>query len=492
MRVQFKEAIFLAFIATVILATVAAAQAGPFAYITNFTSDTVSVIDTATNSVVDTVTVGDNPYGVAVHPAGTLVYVANSKDGHTNPQPPFTVSVIDTSTNSVIDTVVVGNIPYGVAINPAGTRVYVTNQMDNTISVIDTSTNSVIDTVTVGSFPLGVAVNPTGTLVYVVNDWDNTISVIDTATNSVIDTVTVGYYPRGVAFNPAGTLAYVTNKGDDTVSVIYTATNSVIDTVTVGYGPKGVAVNPAGTLVYVANSGPNTVSVIDTGTNSVIDTVAVDSHPVAFGDFIGPELSDNINVTAPNGGELIPSGSIYTMEWEAPLDAVSFRLKYSMNNGETWKEIRSGITDTSYDWPIPTPPKNMKKCLVKVIGYDDSDVKVGADKSDAPFTIEVLKVAFPNGGETLISDVQYTITWGTNATKNPVETVKLKYTKNGGTTWLPIYTLTGENPGTYDWTVPVVPKTKSKCKVKVVLKDAKGNTVGSDTSDSSFTIEPAP
>lgn len=53
------------------------AQAKSYAYITNGGSNTVSVIDTATNAVVATVTVGAGPSGVAVNPAGTRVYVAN-------------------------------------------------------------------------------------------------------------------------------------------------------------------------------------------------------------------------------------------------------------------------------------------------------------------------------------------------------------------------------------------------------------------------------
>ena len=69
------------------------AHAAPFAYITNGGGNTVTVIDTATNVVVATVTVGPAPVGVAVNAAGTLVYVANSG--------PNTVSVIDTATNAV-------------------------------------------------------------------------------------------------------------------------------------------------------------------------------------------------------------------------------------------------------------------------------------------------------------------------------------------------------------------------------------------------------
>jgi YVTN family beta-propeller protein len=51
--------------------------AAPFAYITNFGSNNVSVIDTATNKVKATVPVGLNPLGVTFTPDGSKVYVTN-------------------------------------------------------------------------------------------------------------------------------------------------------------------------------------------------------------------------------------------------------------------------------------------------------------------------------------------------------------------------------------------------------------------------------
>jgi beta propeller repeat protein len=181
----------------------------------------------------------------------------------------------------------------------------------------------------------------------------------------------------------------------------------------------------------------------------------------------------DITLNAPNGGEVIPSGTSFTIQWVATLEMVRFKLKYSMNNGKTWTR------------------KNKTKCLVKVIGYNASGKKVGADKSDAPFTIEVVKLTSPNGGETLTPDDMPTITWTTHETKRPVVQVKLLYTKNGGKKWEHIDAL-AENTGSYDWTVPDVLKTKGRCRVKVVLKDAKANSVGSDMSDRDFTIEPTP
>src|SRR5262249_42188023 len=115
------------------------AEAKPFAYVTNSGSGTVSVIDTATNTVVATVGVGGDPRGVAITPDGTHAYVTNIRSN--------TVSVIDTATNTVVATVPVGLSPFGVAITPDGTHAYVTNSFGNNVAVIDTATNTVVATV---------------------------------------------------------------------------------------------------------------------------------------------------------------------------------------------------------------------------------------------------------------------------------------------------------------------------------------------------------
>jgi YVTN family beta-propeller protein len=223
--------------------------------------------------------------GLQMAPAqgADLAYIANG--GSDN------LSVIDTATQSVIATLPVGSLPTGLAVNSAAARVYVANLGSNSVSVIDTATQSVIATLPVGSLPAGVAVNPTGTRAYVANFGSDNVSVIDTATQSVIATVPVGDAPTGVAVNPTGTRAYVSNFGSNNVSVINTANQSFLGTIPVGSGPFGLAVNPAGTRVYVANRGGNSVSVIDAATETVVTTLPAGSAPRAFGQVIAPVQS---------------------------------------------------------------------------------------------------------------------------------------------------------------------------------------------------------
>ncbi|MGH7431005.1 MAG: hypothetical protein ACREI5_04220 [Candidatus Methylomirabilales bacterium] len=247
------------------------ATAAPFAYVANFGSNNVSVIDTARNVVIATVPVGNRPFDIAVNPAGTRVYVTNREAG--------TVSVINAQTNTVVATVAVGAFPIGVAVHPDGTRVYVANSNDGTVSVIDaakigTGEDPIMARVPVGDFPRGVAVHPDGTRVYVTKSslfGDGTISVIDTVSNSVTAIIAVAPEPSGVAVHPAGTRLYFVNV--NSVSVMDTVSHEIIAVIH-GDGVTAVAVGPDGTRVYATVEEDvgeivGLVFVIDTASNSV-------------------------------------------------------------------------------------------------------------------------------------------------------------------------------------------------------------------------------
>ncbi|MDV6278780.1 YncE family protein, partial [Rhodococcus erythropolis] len=108
-----------------------------------------------------TVPVGNRPAGVAITPNGARVYVTNVVGD--------SVSVINTVTDTVTATIPVGNSPSAVAITPNGAHAYVTNTVGNSMSAIDTTSDTVTATVPVGHSPGGVAITPNGTHAYVTN-----------------------------------------------------------------------------------------------------------------------------------------------------------------------------------------------------------------------------------------------------------------------------------------------------------------------------------
>jgi glucose/arabinose dehydrogenase len=200
-----------------------------------------------------------------------------------------------------------------------------------------------------------------------------------------------------------------------------------------------------------------------------------------------------VKVISPNGGEVISSGATFPIQWEASSEATKFDLMLSFDNGQTWRPIANDVAGTSYPWTVPKPLGNQKKCLVKVIGYDASDVKVGSDKSDSPFTIEVIKLDAPSDpGISMTSGGTYLIEWATNGIRRTVARTRLTFTKDGGANWDNKIATLADNPGSYLWTVPAVKTTRTQCKIKVELKDEGGIVLGQDISDNNFTINPAP
>ena len=242
--------------------------------------NSVSVISTATNSVIATVPVSGGAFGLAVSPDGSKVYVGVS-GFHQNGN----VSVIDAAKNTVTTTITVGIAPSGVAVTPDGKTVYVANLLSNTVSVIDTTANNVTTTIPGFNGPDGVAVTPGGKTVYVANT--DSVSVIDTTSNTVTVTIPIAGVFEALAVTPDGTKVYVADVNGG-VSVIDTGSNTRTTTIAVGNTPVGLAFTRDSTKAYVANEGDGTVSVIDTAANTVTTTIGGLNGAVAFGMFIGP------------------------------------------------------------------------------------------------------------------------------------------------------------------------------------------------------------
>jgi YVTN family beta-propeller protein len=134
-----------------------------------------------------------------------------------------TVSVIDTASNSVLKTIDVGLHPCGMALSPSGDRVFVTNANSDTVSVISTATDTIVKTLHVGearpgreavlgSSPNAVTVSPNGRTLYVANAAQNAIAVVDVdargddARRGLIPT---GWYPTAVAVDASGDRLFI-------------------------------------------------------------------------------------------------------------------------------------------------------------------------------------------------------------------------------------------------------------------------------------------
>ncbi|HEU0006050.1 MAG TPA: glycosyltransferase family 39 protein [Terriglobia bacterium] len=241
-------------------------ESRPFLYVTNSTSNTVSVVDAEVLTVIRDIPVGKEPFGLAFSPDGRRAFVANAQSRE--------VSVIDTTRHRLIQNIAIpSELPVWVAAAPDGTYIYVTNERSHDVTVIASASNSVVGRIPVGKGPAGIAVSLDSRYAYVANEGSNDVSLVDLQRELVIETIRVGQVPQGIAMSPDGVWAYVANFGSNSVSVIASARNEVVAEIPVGEGPVGLAVSPDGRFVYSGNFKAGSLSIVDTSERREVEAV---------------------------------------------------------------------------------------------------------------------------------------------------------------------------------------------------------------------------
>ncbi len=126
-----------------------------------------------------------------------FAYVAGQRDdppGEPN-SGAQTVSVVDTATNTIIDRIFTGAgclcpNPDSIVMSPDGSRVYVTNELSENVAVIETATNTMSSTISVLTGPASVAVHPTSARLDVLHGSEPvSVWVINTATGTLLNAI---------------------------------------------------------------------------------------------------------------------------------------------------------------------------------------------------------------------------------------------------------------------------------------------------------------
>lgn len=114
----------------------------------------LNVIDTVNLKVLKIIALpqGSRPMSVKVAPNGRRIYVSNGRAG--------TVSVLDSHTYELLNTIKVGARPWGIALSPDGKLLYSANGPSNDVSVVDLEAGKEIARVKAGASPWAVAIVP--------------------------------------------------------------------------------------------------------------------------------------------------------------------------------------------------------------------------------------------------------------------------------------------------------------------------------------------
>jgi PQQ-dependent catabolism-associated beta-propeller protein len=125
---------------------------GKRAYINAENDGTVVVVDVAKHKVAKAIQIGQpglvKPMAVLLSADASKLYVSTGRGGK--------VFTIDTATDTVLNSVAVGKRPWGIALAPDGKTLYSANGPSNDVSVVDLATNTVTKKIKAGASPWGV------------------------------------------------------------------------------------------------------------------------------------------------------------------------------------------------------------------------------------------------------------------------------------------------------------------------------------------------
>ena len=350
-------------------------------YTADQVSNTVSVIDPADNKLLGLIKLGELPpaalaplykgqslvHGLGYSPDGSKLCVISIGSN--------SITLIDTATNKVLKSKYLGRAPHEAFFTPDGQEIYAVVRGEDYVSVLNADTLDEITRIKTNSGPGMVLFRPDGKYAFVPSSFTPELCVIDTATHEVVARV-----PQASPFSPnlavsadgkqvwftlkdtgktqvmsaeppfaiLGTLAsgpisnhvttvdnarghfaYVTVGSLDEVKVYRREPPfELVATIPTGALPHGIWAAPDGSRVYIGLENEARVQAIDTAKNQVIATIAVGQLPQAL-------------VYVPNAAAHVESGAAANL---LPLSSLKQSKTYQLRPKDESLPARASVT----------------------------------------------------------------------------------------------------------------------------------------------------
>jgi len=221
-------------------------------YVSCQNTNSVAIVDCASDSVLTYIPVGAGPMKMYRSTLRRKLYILNYDDG--------TVSIVNTVTNQVVRTVTVGGTPN------AG---YYCRRADKLFSdgeygyctVIGGQSDTIVARIALPGTNvevIGATGNETDALVYLGTlggGHHDTVATVSAQNDSLLATVAVGAVPYALAFYAPSRLLYCAPDMDTEVYVLTRDGRQILTTLRVGGSPSVFAVAPRHNRLYLGNLG---------------------------------------------------------------------------------------------------------------------------------------------------------------------------------------------------------------------------------------------
>jgi YVTN family beta-propeller protein len=241
----------------------------------------------------------------ASQPAPTtpsLIYVTNSAAD--------TIDVVDSATNKVVQVIRGIELPHGITFSPDGARVYVSNESDSVLDVIDRASGQITSKIQLSARPNNITITKDGRRVLVgIRTLPGAVDVIDTTSLTRVKTIPVNRSVHNVYVTPDDKYAVAGSIESKSATVIDLATDQIAWEVEFDRGvrPMAFETNPDGSTrrIFVQLSGFHGFAIVDFAKRTEVARIPLPDEPNGFGNLEGRTGTPSHGIgIAPDGKSL--------------------------------------------------------------------------------------------------------------------------------------------------------------------------------------------
>jgi YVTN family beta-propeller protein len=231
--------------------------------------------------------------------AMTRIYVTNSAGD--------TVDVIDSATNKIVQVIRGIELPHGVAFSPDGSRVYISNESESVLDVVDEKSGEILQKVPLSGRPNNIAITKDGDRVLVgIRTDPGVVDVIDTTSLKRSKSISVDGSVHNVFVTPDGKYAVSGSIENKAATIIDLRSEQAVWEVKFDSAvrPMAFEANPDGSTsrIFVQLTGLNGFAVVDFAKRAEVARIKLPDQPGGFG------IAEDRTGTPSHGMGVTPDG----------------------------------------------------------------------------------------------------------------------------------------------------------------------------------------
>ena len=208
------------------------------------------------------------------------VYVTNSAGN--------SIDVVDTTTNKVVQVIKGIEVPHGVNFSPDGKRVYVSNESEHALDVVNRESGEIVKVIPLSGRPNNIAVTKDGRQIFIcIASKPGALDVVDTASMEKSLSIPMKAPMHNVYVTPDGRFAVAGSVPGKFAVVVDIETDKVAWDVSFDQGVRPMAfdANPDGSTrhMFVQLSNLHGFAVVDFATHKEVARIKHPDEPSGFG-----------------------------------------------------------------------------------------------------------------------------------------------------------------------------------------------------------------